>query len=85
MADSYDGLRDYLEKRYADSVVLTFAQVESLLGFRLSHSARVDRGWWSNDESAEWPHAQSRAWTCANRMATPNLGAQTVLFVRNPG
>jgi hypothetical protein len=84
VADKYDGLREYLEKRYADSVVLTFDQVESLLGFPLSHSARVDRAWWSNDESDEWPQAQSRAWTRANRTATPNLGAQTVLFVRNP-
>ena len=86
MADNYDGLREYLTKRYADSIVLTFDQVEALLGFPLAHSARVDPSWWSNDESAAdaGPQAHSRAWTRANRTATPNLGARTVLFVRNP-
>ena len=31
----YHGLYDYLKNRYADTVVLTFQQVEDLLGFTL--------------------------------------------------
>ena len=84
MADKYEGLYEYLEKRYADSVVLTFAQIEDLLGFPLSPSARVDREWWSSEDPHDPRRAQSRAWTRASRTATPNLGAQTVRFERTP-
>jgi hypothetical protein len=82
MADKYEGLYKYLEKRYANSVVLTFAQIEDLLGFPLADAARIDRGWWSNDAPHGPQQAQSRAWTRASRIATPNLGAQTVRFER---
>jgi hypothetical protein len=84
MADKYEGLYQYLEKRYADAVVLTFAQIESLLGFPLSDVARVDKAWWSNDEPDDPRQAHSLAWIRASRTATVNLGAQTVLFERTP-
>jgi hypothetical protein len=83
MADTYKGLYEYLEKRYANSVVLTFAQIEALLGFPLSDSARADREWWSNDDPHDPPQPQSGAWIRAGRTATPNLGAQTVRFERS--
>ena len=81
-AGKYEGLYHYLEKRYANSVVLTFAQIEDLLGFRLAESARVDPGWWSNDDRHDPRLDQSRAWRRASRTAKVNLGAQTVLFER---
>ena len=82
MADKYEALYEYLEKRYANSVVLTFAQIEDLLGFPLADSARVDREWWSNEDPHDPRQPQSAAWTRASRTATPNLGAQTVRFER---
>ena len=82
IAGTYEALYHYLEKRYANSVVLTFAQIEDLLGFRLADAARVDPTWWSNDDLHDPRLAQSRAWTRASRTATVNLGAQTVLFER---
>jgi hypothetical protein len=82
VAGKYEALYQYLEKRYASSVVLTFAQIEDLLGFPLADSARVDPDWWSNDDPRDPRLAQSMAWTRASRMATVNLGAQTVLFER---
>jgi len=36
----YLSLHKYLENRYADTVVLTFSQIEDLLGFVLPESAR---------------------------------------------
>jgi hypothetical protein len=82
IAGKYEGLYQYLEKRYANSVVLTFAQIEDLLGFPLADSARVDRAWWSNDDRDDPRRAHLRAWTRASRTATVNLAAQTVLFER---
>ena len=37
----YKALYEYLDNRYANTVVLTFAQIEDLLGFTLPDPARV--------------------------------------------
>ena len=66
----------------ANTLVLTFAQIEDLLGFTLPDSARVDQEWWANNDPNDTPPPHSRSWTLANRTATPNLQAQTVVFER---
>ena len=79
--DGYLPLYAYLEHRYASSVVLTFEQIESLLGFALPTEARRDTGWWSvagNDPR------DGDAWTAASRSAMPNLLAGHVTFERLP-
>ena len=50
MPGKYRSLYQYLEHRYANTVVLTFAQIEDLLGFTLPDSARVDQKWWANKD-----------------------------------
>jgi hypothetical protein len=76
----YRPLHKYLDGRYADTVVLTFAEIEDLLGFALPAVARMEREWWTGTDDA--PEAQSRAWIQANRSAKPNLQASTVIFDR---
>lgn len=78
----YQALYQYLEHRYADTVVLTFAQIEDLLGFPLPDSARVHQEWWANTDPKDPSQPHSRSWTLASRTATPNLRAQTVVFER---
>jgi len=81
MPGKYKSLYEYLENRYAKTVVLTFAQIEDLLGFTLPDSARVHQAWWGNqDPNDNTPHPHSRSRTLASRTATPNLQAQTVVF-----
>src|SRR5713101_8810946 len=82
MPGKYEALHEYLEHRYANTVVLTFAQIEDLLGFTLPDAARVDPAWWANNDQNDTPPHQSRSWTLASRIATPNLQAQTVVFER---
>ena len=71
---------DYLEHRYATTVVLTFRDIEALLGFSLPNAARADRDWWTGTIIGTDRH--SEAWAAARRTATPNLAAQTVAFDR---
>jgi hypothetical protein len=66
----YEPLCRYVENRYADTVVLTFAEVEDLLGFTLPDTARIQLEWW----------ASSLAVT--SRTVTPNLAAEIVSFER---
>jgi hypothetical protein len=80
----YLSLHKYLHDRYADVVVLTFGQIEDLLGFRLPDIARLHREWWADADANSTPSAQARSWTQASRTATPNLLAQTVMFERAP-
>ena len=76
----YRVLHTYLRDRFADTVVLTFAQIEDLLGGPLPDAARVDSGWWATDH--QHPSAQARTWIQAQRTATPHLLAHTVEFER---
>ena len=78
----YQSLYHYLENRFADTVVLTFAQVEALLGFTLPDLARLTADWWASPEAGAIPSSQSRSWIEAGRTATANLRAQSVKFER---
>lgn len=76
----YLSLYTYLEQRYASKVVLSFGQMEDLLGFALPAAARVERDWWT--AAAVRAERHSDAWTAARRTATPNLPAGNVAFDR---
>jgi len=84
VAGPYTALHAYLKGRYADTVVLTFAEMEDLIGFALPDAARVHAEWWSND-AGDQTSPQSLTWVKAGRRATPNLFARTVTFERVPG
>lgn len=75
----YLPLYQYLEHRYASLVVLTFEQIESLLGFALPEDALRDVAWWTG-ESAARPHTET--WRVTGRIAAPNLLAGNVAFER---
>ena len=81
-AGKYWWLYEYLEKRYANTVVLTFGQVEDLLGFALPDLARTDQEWWTSADISTTEARWSDAWRLASRTARPNLMAQTVTFER---
>lgn len=76
----YLSLHTYLERRYASIVVLTFEQMEALLGFVLPASARTEREWWTAGRGLT--NRYSEAWMAAGRTAVPNLPARTVTFER---
>jgi hypothetical protein len=78
--DGYLPLYTYLEHRYASIVVLTFEQIESLLGFALPPAARQEAAWWTS--VAGNGHRDGEAWTAAKRTAMPNLLARHVTFER---
>ena len=82
MTGKYLLLYKYLENRYANSVVLTFAQIEDLVGFPLPDQARCQREWWTDADTAPAGPSYSDAWTLASRTASPNLLAKIVAFDR---
>jgi hypothetical protein len=81
MTGKYRLLYKYLDERYADTVVLTFAEIEDLLGFALPDQARSSERWWT-DEDGRVDSDYSDSWILARRTAAPNLRAGTVAFER---
>ena len=77
---AYMPLYTYLDRRYAGTVVLTFEQIEALLGFAPPAPAFADAEWWTGAGEANDCH--TAAWTAAHRSAAPQLGARIVSFER---
>ena len=82
VAGQHAPLYDYLEHRFADVVVLTFGQIEDLLGFVLPDAARTRAEWWTLAVPDGDRSSFSEAWISAGRTASPNLLARTVTFER---
>jgi hypothetical protein len=79
---AYLPLYAYLDRRYAATVVLTFEQIEALLGFTPPSPAFADAEWWTRSQGTTDRH--SEAWTAAHRTAAPQLSARIVAFERLP-
>ena len=75
----YLALYTYLDHRYASVVVLTFEQIDALLGFALPAPARTERDWWTDTLNTQ---GHCAAWIEAGRSAAPNLAAGTIRFER---
>jgi hypothetical protein len=73
----YDGLRDFLAGR-GPSVVLTFDEIDRLVG-GLPPSAATYEAWWSNGDRT---HVQSMSWGTAGYDAHPDLFKRAVTFSR---
>lgn len=83
-SSKYLSLYTYLENRYANTVVLTFSQIEDLLGFALPAIARTHQDWWAAADPRTEKSPYSDAWIRAGRTAKPNLLAKNVVFERSP-
>jgi hypothetical protein len=76
---TYEPLQQYLEQAPGKQVVLTFADVEALLGTPLPPGAWHTRSWWAN----VWASSQGYAWVAAGwRVVAVSCEGQTVTFVR---
>jgi hypothetical protein len=74
----YEPLRDYLAARPGEEELMTFGQVERLVG-PFPDSAREHRAWWGNDGYK----SQSIAWQAAGwHVASVNQAAGQVVFAR---
>ncbi len=75
-------LHKYLDDRFANAVVLTFAEIEDLAGFALPDVARLSNEWWTAPDPDTTRSRFADSWIQANRTARPNLAARTVAFLR---
>lgn len=79
----YSALAEYLRGQAAkQEVLLTFKEIENILGFELPTSAKRHRCWWANDES----HVQAKeGWMNAGWVVkTVNLKEEKATFSLKP-
>lgn len=75
----YDALRNYLRKQTLGEIVLTFAQIESVIGTQLPPSASRPQ-WWENATDENTSHVQCKAWLSAGYNAFLIAGSSKVRF-----
>jgi len=75
----YYPLFEHLQGHEQETVALTFAEIEALIGCSLAASALKKKNWWSNRDS---PRAlQAIAWISAGyQVESVDLTQQTVIF-----
>ncbi|MEX2035136.1 MAG: hypothetical protein WEA28_08085 [Xanthobacteraceae bacterium] len=74
----YDPLRDYLQGQNKPDFILTFEEIEAILGFALPRSAH--RAEWWDDDTPEHPRLQREAVRDAGYDARRQPNGKTVLF-----
>ena len=74
----YDALTGELAQREEPEVVLTFDELDSIVG-GLPNSARTYHAWWANKRTSQ-PHA--RAWLDAGRVASVDFTRERAVFRR---
>ena len=84
ISSEYRPLHKYLRDRFANVVVLSFTQIEDLMGSPLPAAARQQSVWWTGTgEAGAVASPQSGAWSQAARTAIPNMAAHNVTFERS--
>ena len=64
---------------------VSFAEIETILGFALPASARLHRSWWAN-RTRSGGHSHALAWKAAGWKTTQvNLATATLVFKREDG
>jgi hypothetical protein len=76
----YHALTKHLSSRNTARVVMSFAEVETILGAPLPKSARNYRPWWANSGHG---HVQARGWLDAGYQSEQvDLEAERLIFTR---
>jgi len=76
----YETFAEFLSYSVQDDIILTFRQIELLIGEKLPESARIHSAWWSNATTSH-PHAD--AWLLAGyKTHNLSLDNETVSFIK---
>jgi len=80
----YDPLARHLAANCARSLMLSFSDIERIIGTPLPQSARSRREWWWNDPNiSSSTHVQCHAWMKTRyQVHTVDFGLETVTFRR---
>lgn len=82
MSTKYAPLQTYLQAQAGDSIPLSFAAIEDIIGAKLPPSARKHRPWWSNNPGNS---VITKAWLGAGyRSEQVDMQRERLVFRRQP-
>jgi hypothetical protein len=76
----YDPLSQHLMQQAGQEILMTFAEVEAVIGATLPPSAKAYPEWWANESNPRTTHVQARSWLDAGFRTTVNLSCGMVTF-----
>ncbi len=77
----YDPLKRFLEAQAVQSLPMSFAEVEKVLGAKLPSSALAYQAWWANEATGS--HVQARSWMAAGYQTEQvDLAGRNLVFRR---
>jgi len=80
ITSKYRGLTEYLLKSNADRIVLSYPEIEKILGFTLPDSAHKHmRAYWSNSET----HSYALSWLSIGYRTRVDMEKNCVIFNKN--
>ena len=80
ISNKYKPLAEYLFRSGENKVILTYRQIEDILGFDLPSTAyNFPQSFWANTET----HSYSSAWMKVDYTARTNISEQKVIFEKN--
>lgn len=74
----YNPLHQFLKLNNSIRIMITFSEVEAILGFTLPKSAYKYAAWWDGASQ----HTQAYSWTEAGYKANPRLNEKQVEFIK---
>lgn len=77
----YDLLREHLERSRSPSLLLTFSQIDKIVG-GLPVTAYQRDEWWANEDVQITRHTQCKSWQRAGYTVTVDRRAKTARFHR---
>jgi hypothetical protein len=76
----YEPLTEFLHKQGASRIVMTFSDIERIVGFKLPRSAKEHRAWWSNNPSNS---VMTKAWLNAGYQSEQvDMSGRKLVFSR---
>ena len=76
----YKALSEFLYESWEKRIVLTYEQLEDILGFALPASAHtLPQSYWANTEY----HTYAKSWLALGYKAKVNVASKSVMFERN--
>ena len=79
VSDKYRALAEYLYERWDKKIVLSYEEIESILGFKLPPTAyKLPQSYWANTMT----HSYATSWLSVGYKARINSEAKTVTFER---
>lgn len=76
----YKLLNEFLLQSGEETLTMSFAEIETILGQALTPSAYKHSAWWSNSKSG---HSYAQAWLCAGyKTSAVDMTGQSITFVK---